>query len=121
MKLRVEESPPAVIAAPLSPPMVQDVDHWRRLAIQTGERLQYAETQLVDLRKTADELRARMTKANERRENAQAKANELQVQVVNLTAERDRLQAELDPLKDVRRKAYDLLEDAQQRLLESTT
>jgi uncharacterized coiled-coil DUF342 family protein len=134
-KLRIEERTVTVAAvtglAPVSKVMPaqvlrettipsQDVEHWRKLAIQSGQQLQNVQKQCTDLGKTADELRARLTKANERRENAQARANELHSQLIAVTAERDALRAELAPKKDVVRTVYDVLEEAQQSLLART-
>jgi chromosome segregation ATPase len=76
----------------------RDLAHWRALAIQAGERLQIAETQLKDLRVAADEARARMTKYKGRLDSASERINELQSKLITVSAERD---AANDRLADV--------------------
>lgn len=105
-KLRVEETPPkptlvvgrvelpkqgAMIRDPVAIRETLDAEHWRKLALATADRLQHAENQGNDLRQTATELRARLVKANDRLDRANERVNELQVQLVRVTAERDRL------------------------------
>lgn len=104
--LRVEEpvsAPVRVITAPES-----SVEHWRGLALSTGERLAHAETQLKDLRKAADEARARLTKSKERQDSAQARVNELQSQLVAVTAERDDLKAKVLTQDAIKRAVWDM-------------
>jgi hypothetical protein len=99
--LRVEESPVATVSVP-SPVVVSeatrasvepktvaadDADHWRRLAVQTSERLSIAETQAKALREAADDARARFGKYKDRLDKAQTRVNELQIQVVRLSTQ----------------------------------
>lgn len=113
--LRVEErpspeAPPSMtltvateaIRATASPKMVasDDVEYWRKLAIQTGERLAIAEEQAKALRDAADEARSRFSKYKGRLDSAQARNNELQVQVVMLSADNEKLQAELAAVRE---------------------
>jgi hypothetical protein len=125
--LRVEESPAATVSVP-SPVVVSeatrasaepkavaadDTDHWRKLAVQTSERLSIAETQAKALREAADDARARFGKYKDRLDKAQTRVNELQIQVVRLStqletqravvAERD---AQLVKQADVARKFH---------------
>jgi chromosome segregation ATPase len=67
----------------------KDLAYWRTLAVQTGERLQIAETQLKDLRMAADEARARVTKYKGRLDNANERVNDLQIKLIAISAERD--------------------------------
>lgn len=92
-KLRVEEPKVETKAAAASP--APDLDHWKKLAITTGERLQYAENQLNDLRQAADEARARFSKYKERLDRANQRVNELQIDLVKITAERDDLRSQV--------------------------
>lgn len=93
--------------------LTKDRDEWRTQAIQAGERLQHAETQLRDLRSAADESRARMNKAKTRQESAQAKVNDLQVEVIALRAERDELRQQLRSVESAKRKVWDAFEELQ--------
>lgn len=102
-KLRLEEDAPQsapqprLVSAPRPTPAQSspDLEHWKRMAITTSERLQYAENQLTDLRSAADDARARFGKYKERLDKANQKVNELQIQLVNITAERDDLRASI--------------------------
>ncbi len=67
----------------------KDLAYWRQLAVQAGERLQIAETQLKDLRMAADDARARMTKYKGRLDNANERVNDLQAKLIAVSAERD--------------------------------
>lgn len=103
--LRVEESSSRVrvMSAPES-----SVEHWRGLALSTGERLAHAETQLKDLRKAADDARARLTKSKERQDSAQARVNELQSQLVAVSAERDELASKVMTQDGIKRAVWDM-------------
>lgn len=111
--LRVEEARPAppVVTPPKAPVLrvvpVDQATDWRKLAIATGERLSYAETQLKDLRQAADDARARFTKYKTRLDHAQERINLLQADLVRVTAE-------LEETKAATAKAVD---DAQARLV----
>jgi septal ring factor EnvC (AmiA/AmiB activator) len=115
-KLRIEETPDKPVEQPPAPRLVSvtkpaatapDVDHWKRLAIQTGERLQYAENQLGDLRTAADDARARFSKYKERLDKANQRVNELQIQLVNITAERDDLRASIAKQEVLARRVHE--------------
>lgn len=106
--LRVEEPPAAasaatgtvvteaVQAAPAPKAAATgDVDHWRRLAIQTGERLAIAEEQARALREAADDARARFGKYKDRLDKASGRVNELTIEVVRLNAERETWKARI--------------------------
>lgn len=114
-RIRVEETPPA---APTPAVTVtagsKDLEYWRTLAITTGERLSQSEgtrvaqaAQLAQRDKTLDELRARLEKSQGRKDTAQTRINELQVQLVNVSAERDELRAALASQEALRRKVYE--------------
>lgn len=108
MALRVEAKPVAT-----STPVVNgSADHWRGLAVQTGERLGYAENQLKDLRRAADENRARLTKAKERLDAANARINDLQAQVVTQAAELEVLRAKVASQAQIKRVVWDLAQQA---------
>jgi DNA-binding XRE family transcriptional regulator len=106
--LRVEETPadsgadkpmatesiPAT-PAPRRPAISDDVEHWKRLAIATGERLAIAEEQAKALREAADDARARFGKYKDRLDKAQARVNEQQVDIVRLSARVETLQAQV--------------------------
>lgn len=101
-RLRVEERRPTVAvedapAVPVQPDF--GVEHWKRLALQTAERLSYAETANKDLRVAADELRSRQTKYKTRLDNAQERVNELQRDLVRVSDDRDRLHAEMTAMQ----------------------
>lgn len=81
------------IAAPK--PDVNDVAHWRTLAVQAGERLAFAERQAADLRKAADDARARFSKYKGRLDSANQRVNELQAQIITKSVECDTLRAQL--------------------------
>jgi chromosome segregation ATPase len=72
-----------------------DVEYWRSLARGAGERLKIAEEQSKSLRMAADEARARVTKYKGRLEGAQARVNELQSTLIEVSAERDSLRSKL--------------------------
>jgi chromosome segregation ATPase len=93
-------------AAPRTAPEPRTVADWRRLAVQAGERLAIAENQAKDLRAAADESRARLTKQKTRLDNANARINELQSQLISVTAERDTLQERVSRLDEVRRQVH---------------
>lgn len=92
-------------------PVQRGLDEWRKLAVQSGERLQYAENQLKDLRTQADELRARNTKSKTRLDSANERINELQTQLVSTTAERDELRDRVARQDAAKRKAWELFQE----------
>ncbi len=98
-RLRIEDSAPAPAAALITAEPKQDlsaeVERWRKMAIQAGERLAYAENQLKDLRQAADEARARFTKYKGRLDSANERVNDLQSQIIAVSAERDVLKAQV--------------------------
>jgi chromosome segregation ATPase len=104
-RIRVEETPPPVaeiVQAPPAQDLQAEVERWRKMAIQAGERLAYAENQLKDLRQAADDARARFTKYKNRLDSANERVNDLQSQIIAVSAERDTLkarQAEQDVVK----------------------
>jgi DNA repair exonuclease SbcCD ATPase subunit len=115
-KLRLEETAPvAVVDTPSklqptpepTPKPISDLDHWKKLAIQTGERLQYAENQLKDLRQAADDARARFGKYKDRLDKANERVNDLQIQLVRLTAERDDLRASVANQEVIARRVHE--------------
>jgi chromosome segregation ATPase len=67
---------------------------------------------LKDLREAANEARARLTKAKERQESAQARGNELQAQLVLVTAEKEALAARVAAQDDVKRAVWDMAQAA---------
>lgn len=94
--------------APVAKPKDQrDLAYWRALAVQAGERLQIAETQLKDLRMAADDARARMTKYKGRLDSAQQRVNELQAQIIAVSAERDALQERVARQDVIKRKVHE--------------
>lgn len=107
-KLRVEETPQSTPAAEMVQPPVEvpafdmeaDRNRWRTVAVQTGERLAYAENQLKDLRQAADDARARFTKYKGRLDSANERVNDLQSQLVARMAEVDTLRAQLAAEQD---------------------
>jgi septal ring factor EnvC (AmiA/AmiB activator) len=110
-RLRVEEHATAVtiepavpVVAPKQPP---DLDHWRKLALQSTERLNYAETQLKDLRVAADDARARFSKYKDRLDKANERTNDLQIELVRMTAERDDLRRQIASQEAVARKVHE--------------
>lgn len=98
-RLRVEENK--------GTPVVQDLDYWKNLAVATGDRLAHAEMQARDLRQAADDAKARFGKYKERLDRANERVNELQVQVVKLSAQRDELMAQLAKQEVLARRVYD--------------
>lgn len=117
-RLRVEDTPPSPAPQPKKVPDVvvvndppspkqADPDHWRKLAMQATNRLEIAEAQARDLRAAADEARARFSKYKGRLESAQARVNELQVQVVRVTAERDDARSQLARQEAIARKVHE--------------
>lgn len=100
--LKVEDAPVVhapttnVVAVESTPQtIVQDLDYWRKLAIQNGERLQYAENQLKDLRVAADEARARFGKYKTRLDAANARLNEQQLLMTKQAEELESSRARL--------------------------
>lgn len=106
-RLRVEEPAAEPVAERAAEAPLSGEDHWRKIAVQTGERLKYAEAQAADLRKAADEARARFSKYKDRLDKANAQVNELQVQLVTTSAERDELRAQLAAQATVARKVHE--------------
>lgn len=104
-KLRVEE--PKLVAAEQPKPVAIDQDHWKKLAIQTGERLQYAENQLNDLRQAADEARARFGKYKERLDRANQRVNELQIEMISKTAELEELRSQIAKQEVLARRVHE--------------
>ena len=101
-RIRVEETPPTpaveLVTPTLQPSLVEvqaDLLRWRTMAIQTGERLSYAENQLKDLRQAADDARARFSKYKGRLDSANERVNDLQAQLVAAHAELDATKATL--------------------------
>ncbi len=99
-RLRVEETPPPIVeivptVAETSVDLQAELERWRKMAIQAGERLTYAENQLKDLRQAADDARARFSKYKGRLDSANERVNDLQAQLIAVHAERDELKAQL--------------------------
>jgi hypothetical protein len=86
-----EATPPT----PAKPVVTDDVDHWRRMAVHSAERLAIAENQAKDLRQAADDARARFGKYKDRLDKAQARVNEQQVEIVRLSLKAETLQAQI--------------------------
>lgn len=84
-----------------------DVAYWRQLATDTKDRLKIAESQAKDLREAADESRARMTKYKQRLESAQEQVTALQVKLVEVSAERDRLRETVPDVARIQRKLFE--------------
>ena len=101
MGLRVEErQPPAAVPVPAPQTAKEkeeerDLAYWRSLAIRSGERLSYAETQAADLRRAADDARARFSKYKDRLDKANERINALTTELIGVAAERDELRARL--------------------------
>ncbi len=106
-RLRVEE--PVVKLVEQKPEVDKntDVHHWRQMAVAAGERLAYAENQLKDLRQAADDLRARLTKQKTRLDNANERVNDLQSQIITVSAERDALKQKLAEQDVVKQKVWE--------------
>ncbi len=85
----------------------QSVVYWRQLAIEAQERIKILSAQLEDVRKSADDNRARMTKYKGRLENAQDTANNLQARLIAVSAERDVLRDAVAKQDIVKRKVYE--------------
>jgi chromosome segregation ATPase len=100
-KLRIEEPKPKVVEK------LNDLDHWRKMAVESSERLSYAETQAKDLRRAADEVRARLTKAKTRLDTANEKVNELNIELVRVSAECDRLRGQVANQERLARKIWE--------------
>lgn len=107
----IQGAPPASSALAVAPK--DDLDHWRKLAVQNGERLRVAEIQLKDLRREADEARARFSKYKQRLDAANERVNDLQVALTTASAERDVLRARLPRLDVLKRKVYDYRQSLQ--------
>jgi DNA integrity scanning protein DisA with diadenylate cyclase activity len=101
------------------PAKVETVTDWRKSAIELAERLKYAEAQCGDLRKAADEARARFTKYKTRLDHAQERINVLQVEkvaaaadaeatIAALRAENDELRARLTTQDELKQGLMDL-------------
>ena len=88
----------------------EELIHWRKMAIQSGERLQIAETQLKDLKQAADEARARFSKYKTRLDTAQSRINELQAEVIKVSEERDALRDQVANQAIVARKVHEYRE-----------
>jgi chromosome segregation ATPase len=85
----------------------QDAAYWRQLAQETAERLKIADTQNRDVREAADEARARLMKYKQRLENAQERVNELQLKLIEVSAERDALRDGTVDRERVKRLVYE--------------
>jgi len=118
-RLRVEEPKASPAPEPVKAVTVDlSAEEWRKLAQETGSRLMNTQKTVEDLRKTANELRARLEKSQSRLSSAQMLNDQMQATVVTLTAERDDARASSRPIEELRRAMWDVLEDAQRRLLE---
>jgi chromosome segregation ATPase len=109
-RLRVEETPPVVALVEHAPPVVDveaEVHRWRKMAVDAGERLAYAENQLKDLRQAADDARARFSKYKSRLDGANERVNDLQAQLIAACAERDTLRARLVQQDVVKQKVWE--------------
>jgi septal ring factor EnvC (AmiA/AmiB activator) len=73
----------------------RDLAYWRKMAIETGRRVEILETQSKDLRTAADDARARFSKYKGRLDKAQSRINELEVERIKLAAQRDELRGQL--------------------------
>jgi len=80
---------------------------WKKVALEAKDRLQVADMQAKDVRKQADELRARATKYKTRLENAQDKVNELSATLITVMAERDALAERVARQDIVKRKVHE--------------
>lgn len=113
--LRVEDAAPLADAVPVvalvrAVPPNDDITHWRRMAVQAGERLSYAENQCKDLRVAADDARARFSKYKSRLDAANARVNELQSQLITVGAERDALREQVAQQDVLARKVHEFRE-----------
>lgn len=97
----------APTATAIAAPKDADVDYWRKLAVQNGERLKIAEEQAKALREAADEARGRFTKYKARLEDAQARVTALQIQLTDVSVERDVLRARVARQDVLKRQIYD--------------
>ena len=88
--------------------VVQDLDYWRKLAIQAGQRLQHVEDQAKALRREADEARSRFGKYKDRLDSANARNNDLQAQVVLLSAEVEAMKGRLAQQDVVKQKVWEI-------------
>lgn len=98
--------PRSVVKAPAQQ-QDQDAAYWRQLATDTAERLKIAEMQAKDLREAADESRSRMTKYKQRLESAQEQVTALQVRLVEVSADRDRIREAVPDVERIRRKVFE--------------
>jgi chromosome segregation ATPase len=112
--LRVEASKP--VASALAVTETVSTQDWRKVAIQTGERLQMAEASLKDVRKAADENRARLTKAKERLDSAQARVNELQAELVQVKAANEDYQTRMLTQEQIKRAVWSAAQQAKDGL-----
>lgn len=103
--LRIEEreSPKPVQAKDISE------SEWRTRSIQTADRLSKAEQKILELNKTANELRARLAKEKARLDEVSALADQRQVELVKVAAERDELRDRLQPIEELKRKVWEAL------------
>lgn len=108
--LRIEEpAPPAVklVEHVAVVDVEAEVHRWRKMAVDAGERLAYAENQLKDLRQAADDARARFSKYKSRLDGANERVNDLQAQLIAACAERDTLKAKLIQQDIVKQKVWE--------------
>lgn len=101
----IEGHRPQVSVAPKAPK--QDLAYWRKLAIESGKRIEIMETQAKALREAADEARARFSKYKGRLDNAQARTNELEAERIALALRVEELQTLLARQAEVARKVYE--------------
>lgn len=108
--LRIEE-PVAPVVKLVEVPAPVDVEaelqRWRKMAVDAGERLAYAENQLKDLRQAADDARARFSKYKSRLDGANERVNDLQAQLIAACHERDTLKARLVQQDIVKQKVWE--------------
>jgi hypothetical protein len=87
-------------------PDLTDVTYWRRMAVQAGERLTYAENQCNDLRKAADDARQRFGKYKMRLDRANQDVNELQARLILKSAECDAMREQLAKQDGIAQKVH---------------
>lgn len=101
----IQGAPPASSALAVAPK--DDLDHWRKLAVQNGERLKIAEEQAKSLREAADDARGRFTKYKNRLDDAQARVTALQIQLTDVSVERDMLRVRVARQDVLKRLIYE--------------
>lgn len=92
--MKVETAAAASTATATAPAVAvaradKDLAHWRKMAVEAGQRIEILETQAKDLRAAADDARARFSKYKTRLDNAQARINELEVERIKLSTSID--------------------------------